>query len=223
MRLHYAIDVLDRHRALSLAAMAADAGVPCVEAGHVLLKVCGVGILADMRRLIGDAELVADMKTMDMGADEVRVAADAGADVVVVCAAASTGVVRNALAEADRQHVQVLVSLMGVRDRVRRTRELAGIGVTRILAHRGIDDEYSWSDPVHLADLKELIGVNGIRVGLAGGLTPGSVALFAGYDLERIVVGRGITAARDPAAAVARLTAALRGAQDRQGLPGRVT
>lgn len=221
MRLQYAIDVLDRGRALDLAAMAVDAGVTSVEAGHVLVKACGVGIVTDMRVRVGDVELIADMKTMDMGADEVRVAADAGADLVIVCGAASTGVVRSALTEGDRQGVEILVSLMGVRDRLRRTRELAQAGVTRVLAHRGIDDDYLWSDPAHLADLQELLRLDGMRVGLAGGLDPGSIATFAPYDFERIVVGRGITAAPDPATAIRRLLATVERGSGQPILPGR--
>src|SRR4051794_39838527 len=119
MRLQYAIDVFSRDDALRLAALAVEAGVRCLEAGHVLVKICGAGIISDLRREFGNAvEVVADMKTMDMGGDEVRVAAEAGADLVIVCGAASNGVVQAALNEASRQNVEILISLMGVRDRV---------------------------------------------------------------------------------------------------------
>lgn len=209
MVLQYAIDVLDGDEALKLAGIAVDAGVTCLEAGHVLIKACGIGIVRELRSRFAGLQLVADMKTMDMGADEVRIAAEAGADLVIVCAAASDGTVRAALRAAECARVQVLVSLMGVRDRIGRTRELAAIGVNRVIAHRGIDDEYVWSDPEHLADLHALLSMHGVRTGLAGGLSTGSIAAFAGLGFERIVVGRGITAARDPAAQVRELIAVV--------------
>jgi 3-hexulose-6-phosphate synthase len=216
MRLQYAIDVLDGDEALALAATAVDAGVACVEVGHVLVKVCGVEIIREMRRRVDSVELVADMKTMDMGADEVRVAADAGADLVIVCAGASDGTIEAALSEGSRSGVQILVSLMGVRDRVRRAQELLKLGVDRIIAHRGIDDCYQWSEPLPFADVSALLELDGVRVALAGGLTSESVTEFAGLGFDRMIVGRGITAARDPSAAARSLVELVEGASSRR-------
>lgn len=209
MRLQYALDFLTADEALRMAGIAVESGVTCLEAGHVLIKACGVRILSDLRRRFGDIELVADMKTMDMGAEEVLLAAQAGADQVIVCAAASDGVIEAALGQAEKSEVGLLVSLMGVRRRVTRTTELMRLGVTKVIAHRGIDDTYTWSDPQARSDLYDLLDLGDVAVALAGGISAATVRGFTGLNLERVIVGRGITCADDPAAAARALVAAV--------------
>lgn len=201
MRIQYALDVLSRDEAMAMASVAVEQGVFCLEAGHVLVKVCGVMILEDLRRRFGAVELVADMKTMDMAADEVRIAAEAGADLVIVCAAASNGALSAALEQAERSHIAVLVSLMGVANRIQRTKELLALGVKRVIAHRGIDDNFAWADAQPAADLRALLELDGISLAVAGGVTAESVDAFVGRGFERVIVGRGISAAKDPSAA----------------------
>ncbi|MEV7404921.1 orotidine 5'-phosphate decarboxylase / HUMPS family protein [Streptomyces sp. NPDC091267] len=206
--IQYAIDVFSRDEALRAADTAAGAGVNCFEAGHVLVKAVGVGIVTELRARFPGAEIVADMKTMDMGRDEVAVAADAGAHLVIVCAAASDGVLLAAQKEAAARDVGLLVSLMGVRRRVERTRQLLDLGLGRVIAHRGIDDDFLWSDPLPFADLTELAGLPDIDLVLAGGVNASSVKAFSRIPVSRLIVGRGITDADRPREHIAALTAA---------------
>jgi 3-hexulose-6-phosphate synthase len=198
MRVQYAIDTLSEGSALRSADLAADAGVRSFEAGHVLVKAVGITIVRALRTRFPDAEIVADMKTMDMGRDEVAVAGDAGADLVIVCAAASDGVLRAAQQEASSRGIGLLVSLMGVKDRVGRTRAVLDLGLTRVIAHRGIDDNFRWSDPGPRERLAELASLPGIELALAGGINARSLREFRDLPLERVIVGRGITEASDP-------------------------
>jgi 3-keto-L-gulonate-6-phosphate decarboxylase len=198
MRVQYAIDTLSKSSALRSAELAVNAGVRCLEAGHVLVKAVGITIVRTLRAQFPNAEIVADMKTMDMGRDEVAVAGDAGADLVIVCAAASDGVLLAAQQEARSRGVGLLVSLMGVRDRVGRARALLDLGLTRVIAHRGIDDNFHWNDPGPRERLSELASLPGIELALAGGINARSLRDFRDVPLERVIVGRGITEASDP-------------------------
>ena len=115
--LQYAVDATDEAQALRLARVARDNGVQWIEAGHVLVKAAGISIVTRFKEIFPDGVVVADMKTMDMGAEEVRVAANAGADVVMICGgAASDGVVHAAVDEAKSRGVRLTASMMGVRD-----------------------------------------------------------------------------------------------------------
>lgn len=210
MRVQYAIDTLTRDSALKAADLAVDAGIQCLEAGHVLVKAAGIDIVRTLRARFPDAELIADMKTMDMGCDEVAVAGDAGADLVIVCAAASSGVLLAAREEACARGMGVLVSLMGVQDRVSRARAALAVGLTRVIAHRGIDDDYMWSDPGPRKELGELASLPGIQLALAGGITARSLRAFSDIPLERLIVGRGISEAPDPRREILALLSAAR-------------
>lgn len=207
MKLQYALDFLDADEALRHADMAARSGVHALEAGHVLIKVCGIEIVRELSRRFTGIEIVADMKTMDMAVDEVHAAAAAGADTVIVCGAASNGMIRQAVGAARDERVGLLVSLMGVTDRVRRARDLVANGVERIIAHRGIDDDFQWSDPEPRAELDGLLALSGAGIGLAGGINPSTLTQFPVASFERVIVGRGISAAADPGQALRSLVA----------------
>lgn len=208
VHIQYAIDVFTKEQALSSAAVATESGIRCLEAGHVLVKAAGIGIVTELRSRYPDAEIIADMKTMDMGRDEVAVAADAGAHLVIVCAAASDGVLLAAQKEARSRGVDLLVSLMGVKDRVARTRALLDLGLNRIIAHRGIDDDFHWSDPGPREQLSEIAALPGIELALAGGINARTVREFRDVAVERLIVGRGITDSSDPQAEVRALLGA---------------
>ena len=112
--LQYAIDVIEQDHALWLARQALANGVQWLEAGHVLIKAAGVGVVSKLKSLSPEGVIVADMKTMDMGAEEVKLAAAAGADVVMVCGAASDGTIQAAVDAAGKSGVRITASLMGI-------------------------------------------------------------------------------------------------------------
>lgn len=202
MQVQYAIDTFSINSALAAADTAVEAGINCLEAGHVLVKAVGIGIVGTLRKRFPEAEIVADMKTMDMGRDEVAIAGDAGADLVIVCAAASDGVLAAAHDEAKSRQMGLLVSLMGVRDRTGRAKAVLDLGLSRVIAHRGIDDAYHWTDPGPREELMELASLPDVRLALAGGINARSAAEFSGMPLERFIVGRGISDAADPASEI---------------------
>lgn len=208
MRIQYPLDFLSHAEAMRMAAIVVGSGITCVEAGHLLIKVCGASIVTDLRREFGDIDIVADMKTMDMGAEEVLVAADAGADEVIVCAAASDGAIEAALGQAARSQIKLMCSLMGIRDRVGRSSQLVKLGVPEVIAHRGFDDTFQWSDPGPRKDLHGLLALGGIEVAVAGGIDLNAIGSLGDLDVERLIVGRAITNADDPAQAARAVVAA---------------
>lgn len=198
VQLQYAIDVVTREQALSSAALATASGIRSLEAGHVLVKAVGLEIVTELRARYPDVEIIADMKTMDMGREEVAVAAQAGANLVIICGAASDGVLLAAQKEARSRGVDLLISLMGVRDRLSRTRAVMDLGLNRIIAHRGIDDDFQWTDQEPREQLSQLAALPDIRLTLAGGITARILREFQDVPVERLIVGRGITEAPDP-------------------------
>jgi 3-hexulose-6-phosphate synthase/6-phospho-3-hexuloisomerase len=204
--LQYAIDVTDEKQALRLAQLAHDNGVQWVEAGHVLVKAVGVSIVTKFKEIFPDGVVVADMKTMDMGAEEVRVAAKAGADVVMICGgAASDGVVHAAVNEAKLAGVRLTASLMGVRDQYTRAMELDSMGLDFILAHRGIDDTFEWFDTENLCVLERMVADVKTPLAIGGSITEAKYPILQDLGFSIIISGRGITEAADPGQAAKRL------------------
>jgi 3-keto-L-gulonate-6-phosphate decarboxylase len=87
--LHYALDVKTTEEALRYATVATAKGVTLLEAGSLLIKSAGIEVVTALKEACPEATVIADMKTMDVGGEEVRLAADAGADEVIVAAAAA--------------------------------------------------------------------------------------------------------------------------------------
>jgi 3-hexulose-6-phosphate synthase/6-phospho-3-hexuloisomerase len=203
--LQYAIDVIDQDRALWLAREALANGVRWIEAGHVLIKAAGIGIVSRLKALDPNCVVIADMKTMDMAAEEVGLAAKAGADVVMVCGAASDGVIEAAVATAQKSGVRVIASLMGIRDQYCRAKEIDPSGVDYILAHRGIDDKFNWFDPDHVALLKRITSDIRTPLAIGGGINESNYPMLKDMGFAIIISGRGITEAPDPGKAARRL------------------
>lgn len=203
--LQYAIDVTDEKRALWLAGQAVANGVKWLEAGHVLIKAVGIEIVANFKRLNPDGVVVADMKTMDMGAEEVALAAGAGADLVMVCGAASDGVVLAAVDTAKKSGIRVTASLMGIRDQYQRAAQLDVLGVDYILAHRGIDDKFNWFDPDRFQVLERMVAGINTPLAIGGGINESNYPLLMELGFAIIISGRGITDAADPGLAAQHL------------------
>ena len=203
--LQYAIDVIEQDRALWLARQALANGVQWLEAGHVLIKAAGVGVVSKLKALNPEGVVVADMKTMDMGAEEVKLAAKAGADVVMVCGAASDGTIEAAVNAAKMSSVRVTASLMGIRDQYCRAKQLDQLGVDYILAHRGIDDTFDWFDPDHTDLLNRMVADIKTPLAIGGGITESNYPALTHMGFAIIISGRGITEADDPGQAARKL------------------
>lgn len=203
--LQYAIDVIDEVRALYLARQARDNGVQWLEAGHVLVKAAGVSIVSRFKEILPDGVVVADMKTMDMATEEVELAANAGCDVVMVCGAASDGVIYAAVNAAKSAGVKVTASLMGVRDQYQRATELDNLGLDYILAHRGYNDDFHWFDPEHVGILKRMVADIKTPLAIGGGINEDNYPVLQGLGFSIIIAGRSITEAPDPGRAARRL------------------
>ena len=71
-----------------------------IEAGTPLIKKFGLSVIGEIRKLRPNAFIIADLKILDTGNLEARMAADATADAVVVSGLAPTSTIEKAVAEA---------------------------------------------------------------------------------------------------------------------------
>jgi len=194
--LQVALDLLNEHRALSIAQDSAKADEDCwLEAGTPLIKSEGMDIIRKLKQTFPDKTIVADMKIMDTGALEVEMATKAGADVVCVLAASDDSTIKDALKSARKYGSKIMVDLIGVKDKVTRAKELEKLGTDYLCIHIGIDEQMIGKKPIEI--LASIVKKTEIPVAVAGGLNSETVAEIVKAGASIIIVGGAITKAKD--------------------------
>ena len=212
-----AVDLTDEKEALRIAGTIGSAcrsgELPAdrviLEAGTPLLKVCGVGIISKMKLAAPQVKLLADMKTADVGRLEATLAYSSGADVTTVLALAPRSTIRAVMEAAVEMGREVSVDFLGVSlertepllSEVVSTASEVGLPAGRIIIsfHRGVDEGAATAE--YFEKLSSIVSrlrarEPGIRVAIAGGLTPEAKrAIEAFFEPDIYVVGRYITAA----------------------------
>jgi 3-hexulose-6-phosphate synthase and related proteins len=187
IQIQVAIDVAEPDRAVRIAEEAVLGGADWIEAGTPLIKSAGMDIIRRLRKAFPDKIILADMKTMDVGAAEVEMAAKSGADVVTVLAAADDSVIKQALLSAKKYGVRIMADLISCPDPVSRSKELEALGIDLINVHVGIDEQMTGESPIKRLQL--LAAQTNMEIAVAGGLTPKTVqeAVASGADI--VIVG----------------------------------
>ncbi|MEN6292608.1 MAG: bifunctional 5,6,7,8-tetrahydromethanopterin hydro-lyase/3-hexulose-6-phosphate synthase [Methanobacterium sp.] len=176
-----------------------------LEAGTPLIKIFGVGVISKIRELRKDAFIIADLKTLDVGRVEVKIAADETADAVAISGLGTVESIEKAIHEAMKQGIYSILDMMNVENFVEKLQSLR-FKPDIVLLHRNVDLETAakergeaeaevteWGN---INQIKEILGKNGL-VAVAGGITPDKVdkALTSGASI--IIVGRYIIGSRD--------------------------
>jgi bifunctional enzyme Fae/Hps len=166
-----------------------------IEAGTPLIKKFGLSVLGEIRKLRPNAFIIADMKILDTGNLEARMAADATADAVVVSGLAPLSTIEKAVSEARKVGIYSIIDMLNVSNPVKLIQSLK-VKPDIVELHRAIDVEetaHAWGD---IPSIKKAAGGK-LLVATAGGIRVDVVkdALKAGADI--LVVGRAITASKD--------------------------
>ncbi|MHB8162717.1 MAG: bifunctional 5,6,7,8-tetrahydromethanopterin hydro-lyase/3-hexulose-6-phosphate synthase [Methanoregula sp.] len=166
-----------------------------IEAGTPLIKKFGLGVISEIRKLRPNAFIIADMKILDTGNLEARMAADATADAVVVSGLAPASTMEKAISEARKVGIYSIVDMLNVQNPAKVIASLK-VKPDIVELHRAIDTEetaHAWGD---IQAIKKAAGGK-LLVATAGGVRVNVVkdALKAGADI--LVVGRAITASKD--------------------------
>jgi len=206
--LQVALDIIILKRALQIAKEAVEGGVDWLEAGTPLIKSEGMEAVRALRKAFPDHEVVADMKTMDVGAAEVEMAARAGASIVCIMAVSDDETIKDAVRCGRKYGAKIMVDMMSVPNRPKRARELEAMGVDYICHHVGIDEQMkAITGETELFDLCKAVS---IPVAVAGGLNSETVAQVLKAGAEIVIVGGAIIKAAKPAAAARAVKKAMR-------------
>jgi len=193
--LQVALDLLNEHRALSIAKQSIYGGADWLEAGTPLIKSEGMQIVRKLKEKFPDITLVADMKTVDTGAFETEMASKAGADVICVLAASDDSTIIDAIKSARKYGSKVMVDLIGIKDKVKRSKELEKLEVDYLCVHIGIDEQMIGKKP--LDTLSKIVKNTNIPLAVAGGINSETASDVVKAGASIVIVGGAITKAKD--------------------------
>ncbi len=192
--LQIALDVPNKAAVLKIIDQLPKSDRIILELGTPLLKHYGTQLIGELREVVKDAFIIADLKTLDVGKVEVDLAFEETADAVVASGLASVQTIDKSIYEASRVGIYSFLDLMDVDDPLAKLNKLKALPDLVIL-HRAIDTEDTAKPKWELIKEVKALGVKYVAV--AGGIRPNTVvhALKSGADI--IIVGRYITQSKD--------------------------
>jgi bifunctional enzyme Fae/Hps len=196
--LEVALDIPDWRRVEGVIRALPRTDAIIIEAGTPLIKRYGVEVVQKIHQMRPETVVVADLKTLDTGNLEARMAGDATADVVGFSGLAPLKTMEKFIDECKKVGALSLMDTLNVQEPLEVLTKLP-VKPDIIELHRAIDVELMQNLESEWGDIKELKQVcdNNILVAVAGGVRVDKVekALNAGADI--LVVGRAITVAKD--------------------------
>ena len=193
--LQVALDIVDLGKLKSVLSSLPENDHLIIEAGTPLIKKFGLNVISEIRAVKPNAFIVADMKILDTGNLEARMAADSSADAVVMSGLAPASTIEKAITEARKTGIYSVIDMLNVEDPVGLIASLK-VKPDIVELHRAIDAEHTSHAWGNIGDLKKAAGGK-LLVATAGGIRVPVVkeALKTGADI--LVVGRAITASKD--------------------------
>ena len=200
-RLQVALDFEKLDDALAMAKEVAPF-IDILEAGTPLIKSEGMRAIQALKKAHPDKLICADLKTADAGYLEVRMAAQAKADIVTILADAYDITIKEALRAAHDFHIEIMADLIMSRSHAIRLAGLIDINYedTKLhyaLVHSGLDRQASRRAP--LFELESVARLRDIpRLAIAGGIRVTDISKILAFPVDIIIVGGGITRAENP-------------------------
>ncbi|GDY33645.1 orotidine 5'-phosphate decarboxylase / HUMPS family protein [Gandjariella thermophila] len=206
--LQVALDVHTLERAIGIGTAAVEAGVDLIEVGDPLIKRAGVEAIETVKRYAPDTTVVAEMMSADWGRDQVELAAEAGADVVLLIGPASIASVSAAVAAARRLGVALTLDAPPEHVNPSWLRDMERTGIDGFVVTTNIDLGIGGNHP--LATARTIRTCSRLPVAVSGGFSTADDALTSSDDWDIAIVGRSVADAVAPADMARQLTTMVR-------------
>jgi len=132
--------------------------------------------------------VVADLKTMDRGKTEVRLAAEAGADAAIALGHAPIETLESFVKNCAELGLDSMIDMMNVENPITTLRVMRN-KPTVVILHRGVDEtEFNREKQIPYHDIQRIKGSLDILVAVAGGDTPREVQRAIFNDADIVIV-----------------------------------
>ncbi|MEZ0319027.1 MAG: orotidine 5'-phosphate decarboxylase / HUMPS family protein [Pyrobaculum sp.] len=196
MKLQIALDLLDLRRAVEITKELCGVGLELVEAGTPLIKLFGLPSVGVLKTACPSAEVVADLKTADVGSLEARLAKEFGADWATVLGATNIETIEDFVNEGRRIGLKTAVDLIGLANPLERAREIMRTTAPDMFVfHLGIDvQKKTGREFGELLDAAVQLKKEGAGVAVAGGITEREIEhmVKSGLFVDVVIVGRAV-------------------------------
>ena len=193
--LQVALDFENLDRALKICEEAVKGGADWIEAGTPLIKSEGINAIRELKTRFRGHKIVADMKIMDVGGFETEIGAKAGADIITVLGASDDETIKEAVRAGRNYGAEIMLDLMGVKDKVNRIKETKDYGYSYICLHVGVDQQMRGENPVE--ELQKISKVSSVPIAVAGGINSETAAKMVEFGASIIIVGGAIIKAKN--------------------------
>ena len=203
-----ALDSHNLEESAAVAREAAAAGADFIEVGDPLIKAAGLSAITYIKRHVPNTAVIAEMMSADWGRDQVVLAAQAGADVVLLIGPATVASVSAAVEAGRRLGVPILLDTpLPLLSRQWIT-DMERAGVDGFTVTTNID--------IGIGSRHALTSAHTIRtwtrlpVAVSGGFGPTDYDIIADPDWDILIVGRSVSDALDPGDVVRHITNLVR-------------
>ena len=195
--LQVAFDLVDVAEVRRVLAALPESDHILIEVGTPLVKMLGINVVKEIRAIRPGAFVILDLKTLDTGNLEVRLAADSTADAVVISGLAPKKTLELSIREARKTGIYSIIDMLNVTDPLAVLKSLEVLPDV-VELHRAIDMEksaHAWSNIGEIQALAK----DGRRllVAVAGGIRVDTEAAALAAGANILVVGRAITRSKD--------------------------
>jgi bifunctional enzyme Fae/Hps len=142
-----------------------------LEAGTPLIKHYGIRAIQFIKGLRPSSYVVADLKTMDRGETEVRLAKQGGASGAIALGYAPIETINAFIENCHKYEIDSMIDMMNVESPIKVLRLLKKQPKVVIL-HRGVDEEnFNKSKPVPYIQINKVLASYDVMISIAGGDT----------------------------------------------------
>jgi 3-keto-L-gulonate-6-phosphate decarboxylase len=191
-----ALDLQDLTDAASVATAAAAASVDFIEVGDPLIKRFGLTAVSEIKKLVPQVSVVAEMMSADWGRDQVELAATAGADVVLLIGLSTAASVAFAAEAGRRLGIPLMLDVPP--DRLDRgwVREMEREGVDAFVVTTNVDHGVRGRHPLDRA--RQLRSWTELPVAVSGGFGAQDRDVLTSNDWDILILGRSVSEATEP-------------------------
>lgn len=209
MKLQLALDDLSLEEALELTEEVNEF-IDIIEIGTPMIIEYGVKPIEIMKKRFPQLEILADLKIMDAGYYEAEEALKVGADYITVLGVTDNLTIQGCVDAAKDYHGKVVVDMICVDNLKERIKKVEELGVDIVSVHTGVDQQAMGRTP--LDDLKIMKeAVRKAKISVAGGISTDTIEKYKALSPEIIIVGSGITHAKNAKEAAKKIKQAIRG------------